>query len=74
MTKETKIFEYIGRHLFNHAFQCEDVWCVCHASTFIDAICDLRDEYPKFIEEVQELLDRKEHEKKPIKNLRSKFD
>jgi len=57
---EEKTFAYIGQHLFNHAFCCEDVWCVCHASTFMDAICDLADNSPRYKREVNELLQRKE--------------
>ena len=62
MDKRTKhIFAYIGNHLFDHAFSCEERWCVCKASTFMDAICELRDHNPKYKRLVKELLERNDN-------------
>ncbi len=52
------IFAYIGNHLFEHAFTCDDKDCLCRASIFNDALADLKEVDKQFISEVEEIWNR----------------
>ena len=59
MNEEEKTFAYIGKILFNHSFCCEEYWCPCNGSSFLDALVDLKDKNPKYKRDVKEIFNRK---------------
>lgn len=49
------MFKYIFEYLLNHSVQCSDKTCLCYASTWNDALADMKnitDEYNNLIDEI----------------------
>ncbi len=61
--EERRIFAYIGKNLYDHAFTCEYKMCVCRASSFNDALAELLEvDKKKYKREVKEIWNRDKDE------------
>ena len=57
--KLNHMFRNFFEYFLDHAIQCDDVNCVCRASTFQDLICEPKLRYnSKYKDEIKEILEK----------------